>query len=77
MSVTYDDLHQLVERLPSDKLDDAASALVHLVTQTVELADEPVRDLSGYAGSFAAEPDFAERAEEILHEQFRGEGGAA
>ncbi|GAA2776627.1 hypothetical protein [Saccharopolyspora taberi] len=75
MSVTHDDLHQLVEQLPSDKLDDAASALVLLVTQTMELADEPVRDLTGYAGSFSAEPDLGERSEEYLHGRFRGDSG--
>ncbi|CAM00793.1 hypothetical protein A8924_1868 [Saccharopolyspora erythraea NRRL 2338] len=77
MSVTHEDLHQLVERLPSDKLDDAASALAHLVTQDVELADEPVRDLSAYTGSFSAEPDLAQRTEEFLRDRFRGDGDTA
>lgn len=33
------------------------------------LAEEPVRDLSANAGSFTAEPDFAERTDEILRQQ--------
>jgi hypothetical protein len=40
--------------------------------------DRPaLRDFGGFLGSVDAEPDFAERSEEILRERFRGDHGAA
>lgn len=77
MSLTRDELHRLVERLPSDRLDDAASALTPLFSRTVELSEEPVRSFEGYQGSFSADPELAEHTEDILRRRFRGENGAA
>ncbi|MFI6502208.1 hypothetical protein [Nonomuraea typhae] len=60
MSVMREELHHLVDRLPEEKV----APLLRLVRDQL---DEPqvVRDLP-FIGMLEAEPDFAERAEEIL-----------
>ncbi|MBF8185628.1 hypothetical protein ITP53_07730 [Nonomuraea sp. K274] len=61
MSLTRAELHELVDRLPDEKV----GPLLRLVQ--CELGDQPIaRDLP-FIGMLAAEPDFAERSEEILH----------
>ncbi|MFI7617694.1 hypothetical protein ACIBP6_41380 [Nonomuraea terrae] len=60
MSVMREELHHLVDRLPEEKV----APLLRLVRDQL---DEPqaVRELP-FIGMLEAEPDFAERAEEIL-----------
>jgi hypothetical protein len=60
MSVMREELHHLVDRLPEEKV----APLLRLVRDQL---DEPqaVRDLP-FIGMLEAEPDFAERAEDIL-----------
>ncbi|WP_081900010.1 hypothetical protein [Allokutzneria albata] len=63
--------------MPDDRLDDAGSMFSRVSDEFSEHQGAPVRDFGGYAGSFAAEPDLAERTEEALRKRFRGEHGAA
>jgi hypothetical protein len=63
MSLIRAELHQLIDRLPEEKV----GPLLRLVQ--CELGEQPVaRDLS-FIGMLVAEPDFAERSEEILHSE--------
>ncbi len=61
MSAMREELHHLVDRLPETQLQPA----LELIRDRVEDHGEHGRDLPFFA-SFAAEPDLAERAEEIL-----------
>ncbi|GGP12557.1 hypothetical protein LDL08_19060 [Nonomuraea glycinis] len=63
MSVMREELHHLVDQLPEEKV----APLLRLVKDQL---DEPpaVRNLP-FIGMLAAEPDFAERAEEILQSE--------
>ncbi|MGW0808428.1 hypothetical protein [Nonomuraea sp. NPDC002799] len=63
MSVMREELHHLVDQLPEEKV----APLLRLVRDQL---DEPktIRDLP-FIGMLAAEPDFAERAEEILRSE--------
>jgi len=61
MSAMREELHQLVDQLPEDELQPALELIRGRVTEH----DGPGRDLPFFA-SFEAEPDLAERAEEIL-----------
>ncbi|MFI7109213.1 hypothetical protein ACIBK9_23085 [Nonomuraea sp. NPDC050227] len=60
MSVMRDELHHLVDRLPEEKV----APLLRLVRDQLD-EQQAVRDLP-FIGMLDAEPDFAERAEEIL-----------
>lgn len=60
MSVMREELHQLVDRLPEEKV----APVLRLVRDQIEEA-KAVRDLP-FIGMLEAEPDFAERAEDIL-----------
>jgi hypothetical protein len=61
MSAMREELHHLVDRLPETELRPA----LELIRGRVEEADGGTRDLPFFA-SFEADPDLAERAEEIL-----------
>ena len=61
MSAMRDELHHLVDQLPDAELRPA----LELIRDRVEEHGGHARDLPFFA-SFEAEPDFAERAEEIL-----------
>ncbi|MEU1389029.1 MULTISPECIES: hypothetical protein [unclassified Nonomuraea] len=60
MSVMRDELHHLVDRLPEEKV----APLLRLVRDQLD-EQQAVRDLP-FIGMLEAEPDVAERAEEIL-----------
>lgn len=61
MSVMRDELHELVDALPEEKV----APVLRLVRD--QLDDSPkVRDLSALIGLMDAEPDFAERSEDFL-----------
>ncbi|MFC4534293.1 hypothetical protein [Sphaerisporangium dianthi] len=60
MSVMREELHDLVDRLPEEKV----APLLRLVRGQLEKRSI-VRDLP-FVGLLEAEPDFAERSEEIL-----------
>ena len=61
MSAMREELHQLVDQLREDELRPA----LELIRDRVTEHDGQSRDLPFFA-SFEAEPDLAERAEEIL-----------
>ncbi|MEU0564022.1 hypothetical protein ABZ297_01310 [Nonomuraea sp. NPDC005983] len=63
MSVMREELHHLVDRLPEEKV----APLLRLVRDQLE-EPEAVRELP-FIGMLEAEPDFAERAEEILRSE--------
>lgn len=77
----YDDLHRLVDQLNPDQ----AEAVHAVVLQLVVAADSPgsadndsdeqPRRHFSFAGSISAEPDFAERSEEILNEMVQRNAG--
>lgn len=77
MNHTREELHEMVERLPGDRLDEVGSVLARFFSSNVELPETPVRDFGGYEGSFSAETDLAERTEDILRQRFRSENDAA
>lgn len=58
-----EELHHLVDRLPEDKV----APLLRLVRDQLD-EPQPVRDLP-FIGMLEAEPDFAERAKEILRSE--------
>ncbi len=63
MSVMREELHHLVDCLPEEKV----APLLRLVRDQFD--ERPVvRDLP-FIGMLEAEPDFAERSEEILHSE--------
>jgi hypothetical protein len=61
MSQAREELHCMVDRLPEAQL----GPTLELIRGRVEESGAPGRDLPFFA-SFEAEPDLAERAEEIL-----------
>jgi len=66
----YDDLHRLVDQLRPDQADAVRAVVRQLVAipaQADARLDQPRRRFS-FAGSISAEPDLAERSEEILEE---------
>ncbi|MFB9967673.1 hypothetical protein ACFFOP_34405 [Sinosporangium siamense] len=63
MSVMREELHHLVDRLPEEKV----APLLRLVRDQLG-EPQPVRDLP-FIGMLDVEPDFAERAEEILRSE--------
>jgi len=75
----YDDLHRLVDRLNPGQADALRAVALQLVTATgagddADPDEQPVRHFS-FAGSISAEPDFAERSEDILNEMVRRNAG--
>ena len=65
----YDDLHRLVDQLAEDQVAQAQSSMLGLVQQRrpSDAPTKPRRRLS-FIGTLSAEPDLAERSEEILEE---------
>lgn len=65
----YDDLHRLVDQLAEDQVAQAQSFMLGLVQQRrpSDTPTKPRRRLS-FIGTLSAEPDLAERSEEILEE---------
>lgn len=61
MSVTREELHQLVEQLDDDVVPDAAELLRELATQPVRPHRHP-----SWFGALHSGPDFAEHADDIL-----------
>jgi len=75
----HPDLHDLVDKLNSTQAD-AVRAVLQLVTNTptvttTEPAVASPRRVLSFAGTLSAEPDFAERSEEILDEIVRRNAG--
>jgi hypothetical protein len=73
----YDELHRLVDQLTEDQVAQAQSFMLGLVKQrqpSDEPPGEPRRRLS-FIGTLSAEPDLAERSEEILEEITRRNAG--
>lgn len=69
----YEDLHRLVDRLNPDQADALRAVALQLVTSAAEPErpedDEPVRRRHlSITGIIEAEPDLAERSEDILRE---------
>jgi len=87
----YEDLHRLVDQLLPEQADALRAVALQLVTATTgpvetptqtDAGSEPVRAESGhryrrfsFAGSLSAEPDLAERSEEILAEIVHRDAG--
>jgi hypothetical protein len=75
----HHDLHDLVDQLSPDQADAVRAVLRLIVTprederRGLEEDRQPRRRLS-FAGTLSAEPDFAERSEEILDEIVRNAG---
>lgn len=72
----YDDIHELVDQLNPVQADAVRAVVLLLVTGSGSnfAPDRQVRRLS-FAGSVSAEPDFAERSEDILREINRRSAG--
>ncbi|CRK59883.1 hypothetical protein [Alloactinosynnema sp. L-07] len=72
----YDDIHELVDQLNPVQADAVRAVVLQLVTGSGSsfAPDRQVRRLS-FAGSVTAEPDFAERSEDILREINRRSAG--
>ena len=71
------DLHELVDQLSPSQADAVRAVVVQLVTplaKATETVETLPRRLS-FAGTLSAEPDFAERSEEILDEIVRRNAG--
>ena len=69
----YDELHRLVDRLEPDQADAVRAVVLQLVSAGHGVPEHPDRQRHfSFAGSISAEPDFAERSEEILEEIARG-----
>lgn len=69
----YDDLHRLVDRLSPGQADALRAVALQLVTVTPPTTpsadEEPVRRRTlSITGIISAEPDLAERSEDILRE---------
>ena len=64
MSVTRDELHNLVDELDEDKVPAADALLRELAARR----DKP-RARPSWAGTLQAGPDFAERSEDILRSE--------
>ncbi|WP_344315034.1 hypothetical protein [Fodinicola feengrottensis] len=70
----YDGLHRLVDQLKPAQADAVRAVVLQLVTTPEVESTQPRRRLS-FAGSLSAEPDFAERSEEILDDLTRRNAG--
>ena len=71
MSASHDELHRLADAVPEDRVPAAAALLRQLTDQ-----GRPRREFS-CAGSLSAEPDLAERSEDILRSELGEQDGAA
>jgi hypothetical protein len=64
MSVTRDELHRLLDEMDSEDLEQVGDYVRHLVGRRRSSVVTPRRRFRTM-GSFAAEPDYAERSKEI------------
>jgi len=73
----HDDLHHLVDQLAEEQVDEARAFMLGLVEQRppAEQSTAPVRRRLSFIGTLSAEPDLAERSEEILEEIVRRNAG--
>lgn len=77
----YDDLHRLVDQLNPDQADAVRAVVLQLVVAADSPgsadndSDEQPRRHFSFAGSISAEPDFAERSEDILNEMVQRNAG--
>lgn|GEM_PF-6514010 len=77
----YEDLHQLVDRLNPGQADTVRAVVLQFVTAADsarsdrEVTDDSLRRHFPFAGSISAEPDFAERSEDVLDEMVRRNAG--
>jgi hypothetical protein len=77
VSAAHEELHHLVDRLNNDQADALRAVALQLVvghagettSPDAEASAEPRRTLS-FVGLIDAEPDLAERSEEILRDEF-------
>jgi hypothetical protein len=70
----HEDLHRLVDRLTPDQAREVRTHVLRLVEQEPDMRPETDRDTPrelSFIGLIHAEPDLAERSEEILREEFR------
>ncbi|GGJ01491.1 hypothetical protein GCM10011581_43360 [Saccharopolyspora subtropica] len=67
MSVTRDELHHLVDEVPSDELEQVRDYLRHLVGRREDVA-QPRRHFRSM-GAFSGPPDLAARAKDIVREE--------
>ncbi len=65
----YEDLHRLVDRLTPDQAHEVRQHALRLVSEDETALSSVPRDLS-FIGLIHAEPDLAERSEDILREEF-------
>ncbi len=70
----HSDLHELVDRLSPAQASAVRAVVLHLVTPATAGADILPRRLP-FIGTLSAEPDLAERSEEILTEIVRRNAG--
>ena len=79
----YEDLHRLVDQLRPEQTEPAHALLLQLVDAARTGPDTPTGDQRGteprryrrlsFAGIISAEPDLAERSEDIIREMFERE----
>jgi hypothetical protein len=71
---SYDELHHLVDRLTPRQAEAVRGVVLQLVSSTEPAHDEPApgerRRRLPFAGLMSAEPDLAERSEDILRAEF-------
>lgn len=70
----HSDLHELVDQLNPAQADAVRAVVLQLVTSPAKATETLPRRLS-FAGTLSAEPDFAERSEEILDQIIRRDAG--
>jgi hypothetical protein len=70
----HQDLHELVDQLNPAQADAVRAVVVQLVTPSAQGSEELPRRLP-FIGMLVAEPDFAERSEQILDEIVRRNAG--
>jgi hypothetical protein len=71
MSAGHEELHRLADAVPDERVPAAAALLRQLAH-----ADRPRREFSS-TGTLSAEPDFAERSEDILRHELGEQDGTA
>ncbi|GAA0516672.1 hypothetical protein GCM10011581_46660 [Saccharopolyspora subtropica] len=76
MSVTRDELHRLVDEVPSDELEQVRDYLRHLVGRREDTAGPGPRRTFRFAGMGQGPSDLAARAKEIAREEL-GRGGTS
>jgi hypothetical protein len=76
VTAAHDDLHDLVDRLSADQASALRAVALQLVAGhagragPVRPADGERRRVLSFAGLLEAEPDLAERSEDILRDEF-------